>query len=262
MRLKYTLDDYIANPSGKGSSVIQNRNSLKQTYQTELSSLESRMGKITQEIYKGGGNSASTYSIRFKVPSNSTKGFYNDVVFEFIHNNGDSSNERTIRKYYIKFFSNDPNFIYTYAYTYKTHGVLIPELEKKLPFRSITQKPTTRNPDNAMGYNKDIFFCYLVMEREGLFYKDNLNRVAKSGGISALAAKIDSYSKKENERNKIISDLKQKEGSTDKDRPISKIIKNKSLNLLSDNPIVKFTNTVKSSKTIGNVKRIKRSKKI
>lgn len=137
------------------------------------------------------------------------KGFFNDTVVEFNQNEDDSSSTRSIKKYTVRFFSNDTNFVYTYAYTFKSHGVLISDLEKHLPFRCLVQKPTMRNPDNAMGYNKSIYFAYIVMNREDLFSKDTLNRIAVNGGMVKLASTIPSFDKKNQERSKIEKEAKE-----------------------------------------------------
>lgn len=254
-KLKYSFDDYIANPSGRGSAVTVNRDNLKITYQNELNSLESRLGKITYEIFKGGPTAKPIYYFKFKIPSNSTKGFYNDVVIELTSNSDDNTNIKNIRKYTVKFFANDSNFMYTYAYTYKTHGVLIADLEKKLPFRCINQKPTMRNPDNAMGYNKNIYYSYLVMERDGLFEKDTINRICKTGGIQVVKNSILSHDKREQTRCSIESERKAKEG---KERN-TKIVQSNSLKLLGDN-IPKFTKLTKIINGKSNSKIVKKSK--
>ena len=254
-KLKYTFDDYISNPSGKGSAV-NSAASGSETYEKELMSLESRNAKTTYTIYrqtKTGGK--QMYYIHFKMPS-STKDFFNDVVIEFTQNEDDTSSVRNIKKYTVRFFSNDTNFVYTYAYTFKTHGVLISELEKHLPFRCLVQKPTMRNPDNAMGYNKSIYFAYIVMNRDNLFEKDTLNRMTSSGGITKLVGSIQSFEKKQLERNKITKEAKE----AGKAEPKSKIVKSKGL--LGDNPIEsikpKITKIVGKTKTTSTVKKTKK----
>ena len=254
-KLKYTFSDYIANPSGKGSAV-NSMASNSEPYEKELMSLESRNDRVTYKVYrqtKAGGK--QVYYIHFLIPS-STKGFFNDTVIEFTQNEDDTSSIRNIKKYNVKFFSNDTNFVYTYAYTFKSHGVLIPELEKHLPFRSLVQKPTMRNPDNAMGYNKSIYYAYIVMNRDNLFDKDTLNRLVSSGGITKLISSIDSFDNKQKERNKITKEAKE---AGKKEEKSSKIIKSK--NLMGDsNPIESLA--PKITKIVGKTKKTSTTKKI
>jgi hypothetical protein len=248
-KLKYTFDDYINNPSGKGSAVIASIN--KDQFNKELIGLESNNGKSSYTVYKqikSGG--IVSYVIHFLIPSN-TKNFFHDVVVEFTPKKDDSTTNRTIKNHTVRFFSNDSNFVFTYAYTFKSHGVLITELEKLLPFRSTVQKPTMRNPDNAMGYNKSIVFAYLIMQRNGLFAKDTLNRLAKNAGINVIRANILPFDKKEQERKKITQEAKEA-GEKEKRTPANKVIKSK--NLLGD----KLPSPPKISKIVGNSKMTKK----
>ena len=241
------------------SSFIQK---TKHQYQKELLSLEGKNGKASYIVYKQNNIGGKlTYFIHFKIPS-STKGFFNDVVIELDANQDDTTTTKTVKAYKVKFFSNDSNFVYTYAYSYKSHGVLITELEKLLPFRCITSKPVMRNPDNAMGYNKDIVFAYIVMTRDDLFTKENLNRNCKNSGINTIRNSIDNYDKKVRERNKITQELRQS-GTKEKQIPkTGKVIKSK--NLLGSDKMqspAKLTKTVKSVMKSSVVSRVKKSKK-
>ena len=257
-KLKYTFDDYINNPSGKGSAVHGFINT--EQFEKELMSLESKNAKVTYTVYRVSSIGGKvSYYIHFLIPS-STKGFFHDVVIEFNPNQDDKPSTKTIKAYNVRFFANDSNFVYTYAYTFKSHGILITELERLLPFRSITQKPTMRNPDNAMGYNKNIVFAYLVMTRDGLFIKDNLGRICKNDGLSTIKNSILSFDKKEQERNKIIKEAKES-AKKEKIEPKNKIIKSK--NLLGDMlpippKISKIVNTVKNTSKVSNIKKSKR----
>ena len=117
-----------------------------------------------------------------------------------------------------------------------------------------------RNPDNAMGYNKNIVFAYLVMTRDGLFIKDNRGRICKNAGLSTIKNSILSFDKKEQERNKIIKEAKES-AKKEKIEPKNKIIKSK--NLLGDMlpippKISKIVNTVKNTSKVSNIKKSKR----
>lgn len=260
-KLKYSFEDYINNPSGKGSAVSATIN--KDIFEKELLFLEGKNGgPVKYTVYKQSSNNKIVFYIHFLIPS-STVGFFHDVVIEFTSNTSDNSSSRTIKSFTSRFFSNDDNFVYTYAYAFKTHGVLITELEKLLPFRSIVQKPTMRNPDNAMGYNKCIVFAYLVMQRNNLFEKDQLNRIAVTGTLNSIASKIDSFDKKVKERNQITQKAKAKSGKV-KEEPTNKIIKSK--NLLGDSELlkplsIKTSKLVKKVKTSSSISSVKKAKK-
>lgn len=260
MKLKYTLEDYINNPSGKGSAV----NTMtvdKSQYEKELMGLEGKNARASFIVYQTRTAGKQMYYIHFQIPS-STKGFFNDVVFEFTQNEDDTPANRTIKHYNVRFFSNDMNFVYTYAYTFKNHGLLIRDLEKRLPLRSIVQKPTTRNPDNAMGYNKAIYYSYLVMLRSDLFSKDTLNRLAKSGGITTIASNILDFNKKQQERSQIELEAKKK-AQNDKPEANNKVVKSKNLlgNLDPLDLKPKVTKVVSSVRNVGKAGTVKKTKR-
>ena len=255
-KLKYTFDDYISNPSGKGAA-----NMIAppiDQFEKELMGLEGRNDKSKFKVYKeaksGGKNSFYVY---IQIPS-STKDFFNDVVIEFDADNNDSGSIKNIKRYNVKFFSNDNNFVYTYAYTFKSHGLLIGGLEKKLPLRCLLQKPTTRNPDNAMGLNKSICYAYIVMNREQLFEKETLNRVAASGGFVKLSSEIHDFSTKQRERSNIEREQKE-QGHKQKSQSSTKIIKSKGL--LGDNKPLESLKP-KITKIIGSTKKSNTTKKV
>lgn len=255
-KLKYTFADYMANPAGRGSAVKNVTHADTYEYEKELMSLESRNGKSSYTVYRVTKNAGTqVYYIHFLIPS-STKGFFNDVVLEFTQNESDQSSIRNINHYSIRFFSNDTNFVYTYAYTFKSHGLMIPELEKKIPLRCLMQKPTMRNPDNAMGHNKAICYSYVIMDKHNLFNKDELNRIAVSGGLSKLVSSIPSFDQKVKERNEITKEEKEK-GKKEESNNV-KVVKSKGLlgNSLPAKP--KFTSVIGNVKKTSTVKKIKK----
>lgn len=259
-KLSYSLNDYINNPSGKGSAVNSAVSINLDKFKQDLLVLESKNGKVIYEVFQKSTASYHTYFIHFSIPS-STKGFNNDVVFELKSDSNDSNIIRTIKNYKVKFFANDANFVFTYAYTFNKHGVLIKELERKLPFRCINQKPTTRNPDNAMGYSRNIIFAYIVMERDQLFQKDTLSRISKPGDINKISSMIQGYNKREQDRRKIEAELKRKDSNTQNNTKLKPIFKSKSLNALGNNnaaiKISKVVKTIGNTKTIGKIKKSK-----
>lgn len=256
-KLKYTFDDYINNPSGKGSGVVSiPREMIRDSMATQLTSLESKKGKIKYTIVKSGDG--KLYYIDFKIPSESTNNFYYDVVVEF--STKSIVSENTIKDYNVRFFANDPSFVFTYAYTFKTHGLLLSDLENKLPFRSLTQKAGTRNPDNTVGYVKNIYFAYLIMQRDGLFDKQNLNRLAKIGSLGIISKDIMAYDRHETERKNL--NKKARDGlNPNPTLRHSSMLPSKGLSKSSSTPAITKKSSV--TKTVsGSSKTVKRTKKI
>lgn len=259
-KLKYSFEEYINNPSGRGSAVMAvGREAIHEDFTRKLTTLESSKGKVTYKSIRSGDG--KVYYIDFKIPSDSTDNFFYDTVVEFTL--VPSTNDTSIRNYNVRFFSNDPSFVYTYGYAFKTHGLLISGLEKKLPFRALNQKANTRNPDNTVGYSKNIYFAYLIMVRDNLFDKQNLDRLSKVGNLSLIAKDITSFDKHESERK--LMDKKSREGLNNKIGPKhSSIVKGK--NLVSDSSAPTTTRTSSKSKIISGsqkqTKTTKRTKKV
>lgn len=255
-KLIMTFDEYIKNPSGKGSAVNTGRDSSELSYQAKLDECIHKNGDIKYTCLKS--SDGKTYYIYFLIPSDSTPGFFNDVVIELKAPTGEGTSNGNINKYTVNFFANDPSFVFTYAHAYNTHGLLISKLERKLNLRSLLQSANTRNPDNSIGYTKGIYFAYLLMKKYNLFDKSILDRKCVNGGINYLLSNIDSYDKKENERKKLIKDRK----SNNKEKSIDKSIKQQSSNFTGIRPVGIISKIKGKSKINGSSHIIKKHKKI
>ena len=259
VKLKYTFDDYISNPSGKGSAVTQSvyRDAVSDGYTNKLRLLESERGKIKFSVVKS--STDGKYYIHFKVPSETTKDFYYDVVVEFTPRNKNNT-DADISKYCVRFFCNDSSFVFTYAHAFRTHGLLITEFEKLLPYKSLTQKAGTRNPDNTVGYVKNIYFSYLTMKKHNLFDKAVLDRMCKIANHMAISKDIKSYDKREAEKRLMEQKAKNKTDAPNR----SKITRSKNMaNQPSNTPTTTKT-TKKTGKMSGpskTTKSVKRTKK-
>lgn len=156
---RITLDEFIRTPSGKGSAVNSNSDIILQNYSKKFDLLS----KVSYKIYM---NRDGVYYIHFLIPSESLEGATYDLVLSFTP---PKNKVGSLHNYSVKFFANDHAFIYTYAYAYKKHRLLIDFLEKKLSSISLTTKPGTRNPDNQLGITKSLYLAYITMNRHNLF---------------------------------------------------------------------------------------------
>lgn len=240
-KLIMTFDEYIAHPSGKGSAVNTGRDSLELLYRSKLSQTISENGEIKYTCLKS--SDSHTYYIYFLMPSESTKGFNYDVVIQLDCPKGEGKSTGDIKNYTVKFFSNDPSFTFTYAHAYKSHGLLIPILERKGNLRALNTKANVRNPDNVVGYVKNIYFAYLLMKKYNLFDKSILDRKCIGGGTNYLTREIPSFDKKESLKRQLIQDQKSK---SNKDKSLSK-----------NNRVTKSSDSIKQSRIIRNSKLVK-----
>lgn len=167
--LKTTFDHYIKNPAIVGTSTIQ-ATLLKDNYAIRFDTLLVREGgNLQYKLYK---DSKGNKYIHAKIPSESIPNFYYDVVIEFVES-AILSVTTSLEKNNIKFFSNDPAFIFNYAYAFNKNGLIIDSLKNKLPKECLENKAIVRNPKSNIGAVKSFYFLYFFMKLKKLFSKSN-----------------------------------------------------------------------------------------
>lgn len=165
----HTLEEYIRNPEGKGNSTIPSivRESIMNDYKTRFSNLMLREnGKVKYYLYKN--TTDNVYYSLVKVPSENVPNFYYDVVFRYSATSDTADAGRNLAKYNIQFFSNDPAFVYTYAYVFEKNGLFVDELRNKMSQEALKYEPKERNPKQVVNYVKSIVFAYLFLSKRGL----------------------------------------------------------------------------------------------
>ena len=163
-----TFSEYISNPAGVKNAVYSHREMYMAMYTEKLNKILVREnGDIKYEFFK----SKDKYYIYFKIPSEVLEKFYYDVVVEFYPKDVATSLRKTLKDYNVRFYSNDPAFVYTFAHAFIKNDMFIKDLEPKMSKEAIKHKATERNPKDEVGYVKSLFFAYLIMEDRGLFNK-------------------------------------------------------------------------------------------
>ena len=161
-----TFDQYIQNPMGIKNAVFSNREMYRELYTNKLNKILVReAGKVEYHLYKA----KSKYFAFFKIPSEVVPQFYYDVVIEF--SEPDGKTPITLGKYNVRFYSNDPSFVFTFAHAFSKNELFIEEYRDKMPSKALNKNPDEKNPDNQIGYVKSIYFAYLIMIQKGLFNK-------------------------------------------------------------------------------------------
>lgn len=166
-----TFDEYITNPMGRSNAVLSAgvREAQRKIYSSKFDNILLREnGKIDYNLYKGKGD---VYYIHIKIPSEVVENFYYDVVLKFTGSANLASSTTGLDKYQVQFFSNDPAFVYTYAYVFRKKGLFIQELSRKMSSKALRSPANEKNPENQVGYVKSLFFAYLFMKNRGLFSK-------------------------------------------------------------------------------------------
>ena len=171
MAEQFTFDEYINNPSGTRSRIVGEREIAKSVYNDKYNKMILMCGgQINYVMWK---SDPRRYVIYIQMPSEKLKNLYYDVMIEFT---GQSDLDYTIGKldnYKVRFFSNDPNFTFTFAHAFHKKGLIIPELVSKISPKALKQPPNKTNTNVLAGYVKSIYFAYIFMRNKGLFNKLN-----------------------------------------------------------------------------------------
>ena len=194
-----TFEELIINPMGKNNAVLSAavREAQKKIYSNKFDNILLREnGKIDYYLYKGKNE---VYYAHIKIPSEVVKNFYYDVVLKFTGTTKTGANLSNLDKYQVHFFSNDPAFVYTYAYVFKNKDLFIKELSSKMSPKAIRIAPKEKNPDNMVGYVKSIYFAYLFMKQRGLFSKLKYQQ-AQEMNLQYMLRHIESADKKISDR--------------------------------------------------------------
>ena len=169
--MQITLDSYIKNPSGGRATMAGQRDAAAAVYGQKFNTMILKTaGRIDYKLYKQGKDD-ERFIFYMKMPSESVPDLFYDVVLDFYAKDDVIRKSTKLNDYYVRFFSNDPNFTFTYAYTFKKNQLLVPELMNKLDPRSLKEKPKVTNPHVMVGYAKAIYSAYLLFDMKGLWNK-------------------------------------------------------------------------------------------
>lgn len=163
-----TLEQYIVNPLGKNNAVLNSitRETLRKEYRTKLDTIMVReSGKVEYKLFYD--KAKNRYWAYIKVPSEVVKKFYYDVILVFSPNSKTGSSNN-IFDYDFRAYSNDPAFVFNFAYVFYKNDLFVNELQKKMSKRAIKEEAKEKNPYNLVGYVKSLYFGYLIMKDRGL----------------------------------------------------------------------------------------------
>jgi len=180
-----TFDQYIENPMGKHNAVFSQRESYRANYTTKYDQLMVREnGAFVYHLFYD--KSKDEYYCYIKIPSEGVKGFFYDVVIQFYTKDNVLRTAPALEKYDVRFFSNDPAFVYTYAHVFYKEGMFIEVLKSKASKVSLKQAPNERNYYQTPGYVKSIYFAYLYMKSRNLFQKNTYHAAGAKYSRPAL----------------------------------------------------------------------------
>lgn len=147
-----TIEQYLSNPAGKGASV-----QLRPIQLQFSQEYEKIRDQIQYRIYSK-GNKVWFFVL---IPSHSAKGSNYEVLIEVDVKGVDTSpnSREKIDSLDFKCYSNSPSFVYTYAYVFHRHKMLIPFAEKLYDQKVLTVKPSVKNPYLTIGYERSLYMA-------------------------------------------------------------------------------------------------------
>lgn len=249
--MRITLNEYIKNPTGGRAHAVGQKEAVAAIYEKKFNMIMLKStGVMRRFIYKAKDD--SRFMIYLKLPSETIDELTYDVVIDFYTTDDPVKKEMTLENYWVRFFSNDPNFVFTYSYVFKINGLLVPELQDK--FKYLDTKPKVTNPNKIVGYVKSLYMAYLYIMNQGMMQKSAWYN-APSVKTSELSKMIMSCDKKIVQANKLKS--------------LQAAVKNGSMHIknpddldeleFKSQKLKSFRNTKKVSQAVyqGNVKRAK-----
>lgn len=252
--MKMTFPQYIQNPMGIANSVISNREMYRTMYTEKWNKIMLREnGKVDYTLYK----KKNSYIVYLKIPSEVVPNFYYDTIVEFTPPEKSAVVLPTLEKYNVKFYSNDPSFVFTYAHAFIKNELFIEDLKPKMSQLAVKKTATEKNPGNVVGYVKSLYFAWLVIKSRGLLSRTHYT-MAKEYNKNELLKLVQDADSKIEERQRAGETLEKRK---EKKRLNAGTTNNEAKNRTGNN---EFNGIPKVAKTIGNVKKsskIKSTKK-
>ena len=237
------IEEYI----NDSSVAPQTNRDTKTMYMNKLNEIilrENKMPDVAVYVNK------DEYWFYVSVPDAKVHGIYYDVVLQFKPKSTAQLENKTIKAYDVKFFANDPGFIFYFAYVFNKESMIISSLKHKLNTLALTKAPEKTNPELNIRYCKTIYFAYLIIEKLNLYDKEyiNMRRPGKLN-LAMLSAKIksDTHIRAKIDTNRKIKRVGKKINKTLHQAPTT--IKKTIDNIVKSASISKTSNVSKASKT-------------
>lgn len=262
--MEMTFGDYINNPLGRKNMVYSNRQVYATLYKEKLDKILVReVGKIKYSLYHD--SKKGTFFCYLKIPSEPIANFYYDVVIQFYTNDKEIANSKNLKKYFVKFYSNDPAFVYTFAHAMAKNDLFITDLKSRMSKIALKKIATERNPKDEVGYVKSIYFAYLTMLRYGLFDKMQYTLYGQAYNPKLLIKQIEDADIKvrlrqeageELNKKKRIEKQKERVAINNTNRFTSREIKTPQTKVNHDNNRIRTTQTTKRTNVVKRTKKI------
>ena len=248
------MEQYISNPMQSPILTATMRESMRNSYSKKFNALMLREhGVISYFLYKDEEN--NRYFAYFKIPSETIERFYYDTIIEFTADKNVKEAGSNLFKYNVRFYSNDPSFVYSYAYVFSRKGLFINQFASKMSQRALREPAKEKNPSNQVGYVKTIYFAYLFMKLKSFNDLDRFKASASVLDLDNLVATVTPAEQKIGEREDAGERLnKKKQIAKKKEKRELEAAKKKASELA-----VKYTKKTKTTKSAASGKFVKKT---
>ena len=261
--MQMTFENYIDNPMGKGSATITagHRELMRMQYNKKFDNLLLReKGKMDYRMFTD--SKRNEYWIYVKIPSELCKNFYYDTLIKFYADEKVKGGGKNLFKYNVRFYSNDPAFVYTYAYVFAHNDLFINELASKMSKQALKRPPTEKNPSNSIGYVKSIYFVYLLMDNRSLNKVSVFEKQAEPLNVKFLMDNIMDADQKIAEREEAGRGVSRRKKVILDDKTMKKVLRMAG-DAMTDKALDRLAvTTTKRVKKISNINAVKTTKKI
>ncbi len=175
---------------GKGSTAVQNK-LIKDDLDKRLEKLIKEK-KINVNVFT---TKKMVIYFLFTIGSESERDNTYDILLEFNPDAILESMALSLANYDLRFFSNCPSFVYTFANTFYKKDLLISGTEKLYSSIVLNQEAEIKNPNNIVNFEKSIYFAckYLELNPEMLL-KPFLGLKAQMLSKEAIIYKLRKFS--------------------------------------------------------------------
>lgn len=159
------IHQYLRNPTGKGSSFVAARYRIRQSLDQAFIRLLRRYRRqfsAAPYLDENGITGTKGNLIYWcKVPSETydINRISYDVIILIEYDESLSLLDRNI-----KMFSNSPDFIFSYCFLFNKNDLLPDFIKSKIPTEALTIPPNIRNPQQIMGFQKQLYFALRYLQ--------------------------------------------------------------------------------------------------
>lgn len=186
-----SLKGFLDNPIGKGTSILPNRELILNDFKRRHRSMQEKNKKFDVNVYHN--EMTDNYYFHVKVPSETERENDYDVVLQLSPPKTQTGilKPPTIDKYEVRFFSNSPSFVYTYAHIMYNNDMLVKFLSKKYQRIVLRKEPVVKNPTGVILYEKSITFAILtILGNVDYMSRTYLKSIQKPHAENVLFTKI------------------------------------------------------------------------